>query len=158
MKVHLTLTPDELRQLDAALAVAIIHAPNRENQSSLVALNLKFRQAFTPFPQESIALVTLTDKHEHNNVILIETPLPNGCTLYRRANEAGGRTYYSDEIGGGVWVWDTALVDSSTLIAALNHENTLLFKEAHERRTFPTDPETVVAVQQAETDGAPPRG
>lgn len=46
-------------------------------------------------------------------------PLPNGCTLYREPNEVGGHRYWSDEVGGGVGVWDTCLVDSSTLLAAL---------------------------------------
>ena len=45
--------------------------------------------------------------------------LPNGCMLYKKENEAGGYTYYSDEVGGGVFVWDTCLVDQSTLLAAL---------------------------------------
>ncbi len=57
--------------------------------------------------------------------------LPNGCTLYWRVNEAGGRTYTSDEVGCGVEVWDTALVSSSTLIAAMNKENELMFEEFH---------------------------
>lgn len=48
--------------------------------------------------------------------------LPNGCTLYRKPNEAGGYTYWSDEIGGGVIVWDTCLVDQSTLFCALSEE------------------------------------
>ena len=45
--------------------------------------------------------------------------LPNGCMLYKKENEAGGYTYYSDEVGGGVFVWDTCMVDQSTLLAAL---------------------------------------
>lgn len=48
--------------------------------------------------------------------------LPNGCTLYVEDNAAGGRTYWSDEVGGGVLVWDTALVDQSTLLAAMVEE------------------------------------
>jgi hypothetical protein len=59
--------------------------------------------------------------------------LPNGCALYWKQNEAGGRTYYSDEIGGGVHVWDTTLVDESTLLAAIVHEQGLKIKEMHER-------------------------
>jgi len=51
--------------------------------------------------------------------------LPNGCTLYWKTNAVGGRTYTSDEVGGGVHVWDTALVDSATLLAALTQEATL---------------------------------
>jgi len=49
-------------------------------------------------------------------------PLPNGCHLYWKINEVGGRTYYSDEIGGGVHVWDTCLCQDSTLLAALTQE------------------------------------
>ena len=45
--------------------------------------------------------------------------LPNGCTLYWEPNGIGGRRYFSDEIGGGVLVWDTSLVDSVTLLAAI---------------------------------------
>lgn len=45
--------------------------------------------------------------------------LPNGCTLYCKPNEAGGHTYFSDEIGGGVMVWDTCLVSQGTLLAAM---------------------------------------
>ena len=52
------------------------------------------------------------------------TTLPNGSNLYARKNEAGGRTYYSDEVGGSVVVWDTALVDESTLLAAMLIETT----------------------------------
>ena len=47
---------------------------------------------------------------------------PRGHGLYRSINEAGGHTYWSDEIGGGVMVWDTCLVSSDTLIAALDAE------------------------------------
>ncbi len=49
--------------------------------------------------------------------------LPNGCTLYREDNEVGGHRYFSDEIGGGVFVWDTCLVDGSTLLAAVVEEH-----------------------------------
>lgn len=49
--------------------------------------------------------------------------LPNGCMLFREENEVGGHRYWSDEIGGGVCVWDTCLVDSSTLLAAITEEN-----------------------------------
>lgn len=48
--------------------------------------------------------------------------LPNGATLYRQKNGAGGYTYYSDEIGGGVMVYDTCLVAASTLMATLTEE------------------------------------
>lgn len=48
--------------------------------------------------------------------------LHNGCALYWHPNQVGGRTYLSDEVGGGVFVWDTALVDADTLRAALEVE------------------------------------
>ena len=62
--------------------------------------------------------------------------LPNGCTLYWEDNKVGGRTYYSDEVGGGVMVWDTALVDQSTLLAALTQENTLIFENAFNKDIY----------------------
>ena len=51
-------------------------------------------------------------------------PLPNGCTLYWKETVVGGREYFSDEIGGGCHVWDTALIDQSTLLAAIVQEQT----------------------------------
>ncbi len=49
--------------------------------------------------------------------------LPNGYTLYWKMDEAVGcREYYSDEVGGGVGVWNTALVDDTTLLAAIVKE------------------------------------
>ena len=56
-------------------------------------------------------------------------PLPNGCRLYWEDNTAGGRTYYSDEIGGDVTVWDTCLVSESTLLASLVQEHKLRWEE-----------------------------
>lgn len=58
-----------------------------------------------------------------------EVPLPNGCGLIWKENDVGGRVYYSDEVGGGVVVWDTSLVDDSTLLAALTQELTLRVAE-----------------------------
>lgn len=58
-----------------------------------------------------------------------EARLPNGCTLYWEPNGAGGRTYISDEIGGGVLVWDTCLCNESTLRAALRIEASLSKQE-----------------------------
>jgi hypothetical protein len=48
--------------------------------------------------------------------------LPNGCTLYRESNGVGGHRYWSDEIGGGVMLWDTSLVDATTLLTAIVEE------------------------------------
>lgn len=49
----------------------------------------------------------------------------DGCTLLMEVNEIGGRRYWSDEIGGGVMVWDTCLVGSITLETALKVETAL---------------------------------
>ena len=56
--------------------------------------------------------------------------LPNGCRLSRRKNGAGGYTYYSDEIGGGVLVWDTCLVKETTLFAAISCEHCRRYEES----------------------------
>lgn len=60
--------------------------------------------------------------------------LPNGCMLYRKKNEAGGHTYYSDEIGGGVMVWDTCLVQLSTILAAIVEESRFETEAAYKKR------------------------
>lgn len=60
--------------------------------------------------------------------------LPNGCTLWWSSNEVGGRTYVSDEIGGGVFVWDTSIVDEGTLLRALAVEKELEYLEEMLRR------------------------
>lgn len=49
--------------------------------------------------------------------------LPNGCTLFRKPDEVGGFNYYSDEIGGGVHVWNTSLVSPQTLMTAIIEES-----------------------------------
>ena len=64
-------------------------------------------------------------------------PLPNGCTLYWRLDPSVNcREYSSDEIGGGVHVWNTGIVDPSTLLAAIVEEERLQRLELeHERRS-----------------------
>jgi len=42
-----------------------------------------------------------------------------GHSIYRAKNEVGGDRYWSDEVGGGVIVWDTCLVDLETLEAVI---------------------------------------
>ncbi len=60
--------------------------------------------------------------------------LPNGCMLYRKYDAATDcYEYFSDEIGGGVAVWHTALVDASTLMAAIVAEETRRIKEIHDK-------------------------
>lgn len=60
--------------------------------------------------------------------------LPNGCHLFRKKNEAGGYTYYSDEVGCGVMVWDTCMVAEATLLAALVEEARREKWEKHNRK------------------------
>jgi hypothetical protein len=60
--------------------------------------------------------------------------LPNGGHLYVAKNEAGGYTYYSDEIGGGVVVWDTCLVDEGTLLAGICVDKEERYKKVIEKR------------------------
>lgn len=63
--------------------------------------------------------------------------LPNGCHLFRQANQAGGFTYTSDEISQiGVLVWDTCSVNQSTLLAAIIAEENRKFEELHTKRVF----------------------
>lgn len=57
--------------------------------------------------------------------------LPNGFRLYRKPNEAGGHTYYSDEVGGGVVVWDTCLISEGTLLCAMVEEKRRAYLEYH---------------------------
>ena len=71
--------------------------------------------------------------------------LPNGCTLFWRPNEVGGRTFISDEVACGTVVWDTALVDKETLRAAIEVE---AFMNGQEE-TVPTA--DVLALRLAET-------
>lgn len=45
-----------------------------------------------------------------------------GNTLFIEDNEVGGHRYWSDEIGGGVMVWDTSLVSPEMIQLALQAE------------------------------------
>lgn len=56
--------------------------------------------------------------------------LPNGCTLYWRKDDLGGRMYWSDEIGGGVKIWDVSFIGMDTLLAAVTKEFDLQYREA----------------------------
>lgn len=73
--------------------------------------------------------------------------LPNGYTLYRKANGVGGHTYLSDEVGGGAFVWDTCLVDSSTLLAAILEETRAVVAE---KRSYPRDKTDLEAMSNEE--------
>lgn len=50
--------------------------------------------------------------------------MPNGYSLYVKTNKAGGRIYFSDEIGGGVEIWDTCCGMESSILFAITIEDT----------------------------------
>lgn len=60
--------------------------------------------------------------------------LPNGAHIYRQRNGIGGWIYSSDEIGGGVVVWDTCLVAESTILAAIVCEHHRHYMESIHKR------------------------
>jgi hypothetical protein len=76
------------------------------------------------------------------NLIPIETEgtliLPNGCSLYWKPNEVGGRSYYTNECAVGHLVWDTAITDEGTLLAALTQENKLRHQECINKHRMKT--------------------
>lgn len=76
-------------------------------------------------PAELALLQECKDK-----VVKGERRLPNGATVFWKMGEQG-REYISDEIGGGVMFWHTAMVDQSTLIAAVAIEMELQRAERH---------------------------
>jgi len=45
-----------------------------------------------------------------------------GNRLYVEPNEVGGHRYWSDDIGGGVVIWDTSLGSIEMLELAIKHE------------------------------------
>ncbi len=52
-----------------------------------------------------------------------------GNHLYIEPNKVGGHRYWSDDIGGGVVIWDTALASIEMLELALVHEKQRQKKE-----------------------------
>lgn len=72
--------------------------------------------------------------HEPEGALVEVCKLPGGLSLYRKANGAGGRAYWSDESADGVFVWDTCLVSESTLLAAVYEEAKENYRRAIEKR------------------------
>lgn len=68
------------------------------------------------------------EEKEEDNVIG-EFKLPNGHTCIIQENKAGGRSYISDEVGGGVLIYDTCLQDPSSVLACLTKEAELAHAE-----------------------------
>lgn len=62
--------------------------------------------------------------------------LPGGYMLYRQRNEVGGYAYWTDQIGGGVMVWDTSIVDPNTLLIAMSEE--IRRSDEEDRRAYET--------------------
>jgi hypothetical protein len=84
--------------------------------------------------KEALYLIEVTkpidysqDNSNSRGIVINEIDLPTGDHLFWKDNEVGGRIYLSDEVGGGVQVWDTSLVHASTLLAAMCQEYTLSY-------------------------------
>jgi hypothetical protein len=82
--------------------------------------------------------------------------LPNGCMLFVQDNGVGGRTYTSDEIGRGVMIWDTALVDASSLLAAMTEESRICAREAHAKSNAVLPPPLKECFAEEGIDGSSP--
>lgn len=77
---------------------------------------------------------------------------PNGANLFRKPNGVGGYVYMSNEIGGGVVVWDTALVSEGTLLFAMTCEKGRKCKEQFERRRLLPSVDEIDSVNTALDD------
>jgi hypothetical protein len=84
----------------------------------------------TPMEWDVIKPEDLMEAKKHVQDEWSHTELPNGSYLFWRTNEAGGRTYYTDENHVETVVWDTCLCAPSTLLAALVQEERLQHEEA----------------------------
>lgn len=90
-------------------------------------------------------------KDESRNPAEGHVELASGYTLFWWTDPAVGcRVYESDEIGGGVCVWNTALVDDTTLLAAILQERAL---QRIELRQFSKQ---IEQEQSAKKDEPPP--
>ncbi len=79
--------------------------------------------------------------------------LPNGCHLYRKLNSVGGYTYFSDEVGDGLMVWDTSLMDESTLLTAIVCEHHRKYFERMKNGGWEPSP-AMILEQMAATGGS----
>lgn len=64
-------------------------------------------------------------KKRRHSELVVWGETERGNTIFRERNGVGGHRYWSDEIGGGVIVWDTALVNPETLMTVLVMEGKL---------------------------------
>ena len=60
------------------------------------------------------------DETEHSVEVIGETS--RGYTIFRQLNIMGSYRYWSDAIGGGVEIWDTALASIEELEFAIKYE------------------------------------
>lgn len=62
------------------------------------------------------------DDNKSEPSVLIDAP--NGSTLVRKVNPAGGYIYLSDDSGALVEIWHTVITNQNTLLAAIvDHEH-----------------------------------
>ena len=135
------MTP-ALRTLAANLLVLYGGLPDSGDGISLDALPLADREAIealiladpmydpdgedTPHPDYGLwptglvcrAMAAMLKADDHAGHV----DLPDGNQITHQPNEAGGRSYSSAEVGGGVHVWDTALVAAATLVKVIEIE------------------------------------
>ena len=52
----------------------------------------------------------------------LKVETPRGYGIFREPNGVGGYRYWSDEVGGGVLVWDTSIVSRETLEVVMLEE------------------------------------
>ncbi len=76
---------------------------------------------------------------------------PKGAHLFREPDGVGGYVYTSDEIGCGVTVWGTSVIDEGTLLMAMAYEHRRRYEEYIERQGKPLTPE--MKMEQAAATG-----
>jgi len=60
--------------------------------------------------------------------------LPNGSMLFREPDPVGGYSYYSDEIVGGVFIWNSSSVEPTTLLAAIVEHERFVIEQYHDNK------------------------
>ncbi len=89
--------------------------------------NVKFSSFSPPYVKATADMRKIADAALSANPPAAEgwkgvTKDSRGNTLFVEDNKVGGHTYWSDEIGGGVMVWDTSVVSSEMVRLALKAE------------------------------------
>lgn len=70
-------------------------------------------------------------RYKRDSPLKLIGTLPNGFGLFVKDDEVGGREYWSDEIPTGILIWQTSLVDESSLLAAITEEHRARVADYH---------------------------